>query len=52
MAVHPIEYRYGTPEMRHIWSEDNRFTCIISAEIALASAEAAHGMIPDMRPAR
>ena len=46
MAVHPIEHRYGTPEMRHIWSEENRFSCIISAEIALASAEAAHGLIP------
>jgi adenylosuccinate lyase len=47
MAVHPIEQRYGTPEMRHVWSEENRFSCIISAEIALASAEAAHGLIPE-----
>jgi adenylosuccinate lyase len=47
MAVHPIEHRYGTPEMRHVWSEKNRFSCIISAEIALASAEAAHGLIPE-----
>ena len=46
MAVHPIEYRYGTKEMRHIWGEENRFNCIIAAEIALARAEAIHGMVP------
>jgi adenylosuccinate lyase len=46
MAVHPIEERYGTPEMRAIWSEKNRFACIVAAEVALAQAEAAHGMIP------
>jgi adenylosuccinate lyase len=47
MAVHPIEYRYGTPEMRDVWSEEYRFRCIVAAEVALARAEAAHGMIPD-----
>ena len=46
MAVHPIEYRYGTEEMRHIWGEENRFNCIIAAEVALARAEAIHSMIP------
>ncbi len=46
MAVHPIEERYGTPEMRSVWSEKTRFACIVSAEVALAKAEAAHGMIP------
>jgi adenylosuccinate lyase len=46
MAVHPLEYRYGTKEMRHIWGEENRFNCIIDAEIALARAEAVHSMIP------
>jgi adenylosuccinate lyase len=46
MAVHPIEERYGTPEMRAVWSEKNRFACIVSAEVALAKAEAAQGMIP------
>lgn len=46
MAVHPIEERYGTKEMRAIWSEKNRFSCIVSAEVALAKAEARHGMIP------
>ena len=46
MAVHPIEERYGTSEMRAVWSEKNRFTCIVKAEVALAQAEARHGMIP------
>ncbi|HOT94408.1 MAG TPA: adenylosuccinate lyase [Methanoregulaceae archaeon] len=46
MAVHPIEYRYGTPEMRGIWGEERRFEAIVAAEVALARAEAEVGMIP------
>ena len=46
MAIHPIEYRYGTPEMRGVWTEEKRFSCIVAAEIALARAEAAQGLIP------
>jgi len=46
MAVHPIEERYGTAEMRAVWSEQNRFSCIVAAEVALARAEAEEGMIP------
>jgi adenylosuccinate lyase len=46
MAVHPIEERYGTAEMRAVWSEQNRFACIVRAEVALAKAEAVCGMIP------
>ena len=46
MAVHPIEERYGTAEMRAVWNEKNRFSCIVTAEVALAKAEAHHGMIP------
>lgn len=46
MAVHPIEERYGTEEMRAVWSEQNRFFCIVRAEVALAHAEAVCGMIP------
>ncbi len=46
MAIHPIDYRYGTPEMRAVWGEENRFRAIVMAEVALARAEAAHGMIP------
>ena len=46
MAVHPIEFRYGTHKMRHVWSEEHRLWRIVDAEIALAKAEAMHGMIP------
>lgn len=46
MAIHPIEFRYGTPEMRKIWDEENRFACIVAAEVALARAEAIQGLIP------
>ena len=47
MAIHPLEFRYGTPEMKAVWTEEHRFRCIIDAEIALAKAEAECGMIPD-----
>ena len=23
MAIHPIEFRYGTPEMKKVWEENN-----------------------------
>ena len=46
MAIHPIEFRYGTPEMKAVWTEEHRFLRIIDAEVALAQAEAACGMIP------
>lgn len=48
MAIHPIEYRYGTPEMRAIWSEENRFTCIVQAEVALARAGSEFGPVPSI----
>ena len=46
MAIHPIDNRYGTPEMRAVWTEEHRFACIVAAEAALAKAEAACGLIP------
>ena len=46
MAVHPIEERYGTTEMRAVWSEKYRFACVVAAEVALAKSEAAYVMIP------
>ncbi len=46
MAIHPIDFRYGTPEMKSIWTEEHRFVCIVRAEVALAHAQAAVGMIP------
>jgi adenylosuccinate lyase len=46
MAIHPIDSRYGTREMRAVWTEEHRFSCIILAEAALARSEAACGLIP------
>ncbi|TGC08513.1 adenylosuccinate lyase [Methanolobus halotolerans] len=46
MAIHPIEYRYGTEEMKLVWSEANRLGKIMSVEAALAKAEADIGLIP------
>ncbi len=46
MAIHPIEYRYGTDEMKHVWSEANRLEKIMHVEVALARAEADIGLIP------
>ncbi len=46
MAIHPIEFRYGTAEMRAVWGEEYRFSCIVQAEVALARASAAHLFIP------
>ncbi|MDO5843980.1 MAG: adenylosuccinate lyase [Methanocorpusculum sp.] len=46
MPIHPIDYRYGTPEMKNIWTEEYRFKCIVKAECALAHAESVVGMIP------
>ncbi|WOF15697.1 adenylosuccinate lyase [Methanoplanus sp. FWC-SCC4] len=46
MAIHPIDFRYGTVEMRNVWDEENRFVSIVKAEVALAQAESVHGLIP------
>jgi len=46
MAIHPIEYRYGTEEMKFVWSEANRLEKIMTVETALAKAEADIGLIP------
>ncbi len=46
MAIHPIEYRYGTDEMKYVWSEANRLNKLMETEAALAMAEADIGLIP------
>ncbi|WP_214399647.1 adenylosuccinate lyase [Methanocaldococcus lauensis] len=46
MAVHPIDYRYGTPEMRRIWEEENKLEKMLKVEAALAKAQAELGLIP------
>lgn len=38
MAVHPIEERYDTVEMQAVGGEQNRFSCIVEAEVALAAS--------------
>lgn len=46
MAIHPIEYRYGTPEMCSIWEAENKLQRMLDVEAALAEAEAELGLIP------
>jgi adenylosuccinate lyase len=46
MAIHPIEFRYGTSEMKQVWSEESKLIKLLQAEAALARAEADIGMIP------
>jgi adenylosuccinate lyase len=46
MAIHPIDFRYGTPEMKRIWEEDFRLRCLFRVECALAAAEENVGLIP------
>lgn len=45
MAVHPIDYRYGSPEMRQIFEEEQRLQRLLDVEAALARAHAAVGNI-------
>ena len=46
MAIHPIEFRYGTPEMKNIWEEENKLQKMLDVESALAQAEGKLGIIP------
>jgi len=46
MAIHPIEYRYGSPEMKAVWTEDTRLQKMLSVEAALAKAQVLTGYIP------
>jgi adenylosuccinate lyase len=47
MAIHPIEYRYGSPEMKAVWNEETRLQKMLSVEVALAKAEAQIDYIPE-----
>ncbi len=47
MAIHPIEFRYGNPEMKDLWSENYRFRCLFRVEAALSRAEEELGLIPE-----
>ncbi len=46
MAIHPIEFRYGTLEMRNIWDTENKLQKMLEVEGALAEAEASMKLIP------
>jgi adenylosuccinate lyase len=46
MAIHPIEYRYGTEEMRNVWEAENKLQKMLDVEAALAEAESELGLVP------
>ena len=46
MAIHPIEYRYNTEEMKKVWEADNKLQKMLEVEAALAEAEAQLNIIP------
>lgn len=47
MAIHPIEFRYGTPEMRNVWEAENKLQKMLDVEAALAKAEAELNLVPE-----
>jgi adenylosuccinate lyase len=47
MAIHPIEYRYGTEEMKNVWDTKNKLQKMLEVEAALAEAEAQLKLIPE-----
>lgn len=47
MAIHPIEFRYGSREMKRIFEEESRLQKLLDVEAALARAHAKLGNIPD-----
>jgi adenylosuccinate lyase len=46
LPIHPIEERYGSPEMRVIFEAESRYQRMLDVEAALAKALAKHGLIP------
>ena len=47
MAIHPIDYRYGSGEMKRIWDEENKLQKLLDVEAALARTHAQLGNIPE-----
>lgn len=47
MAIHPIEYRYFTKEMKKVWEEESKLQNWLAVEAALARANAKFGVIPE-----
>ncbi|MEE8168416.1 MAG: adenylosuccinate lyase [Candidatus Hydrothermarchaeales archaeon] len=46
MAIHPIEFRYGSDEMKNIFEEGSKLQRLLDVEAALARAHAKVGSIP------
>jgi len=45
--IHPIDYRYGSSEIKRIFDEDNRLQLLLDVEAAIAKAHAELGHIPE-----
>ena len=45
MPVCPLDFRYGRPEMKAVWDEENRLQRLLDVEAALAQAQAKVGNI-------
>jgi adenylosuccinate lyase len=46
MAIHPIDYRYGSQEMRNVFDEERKLEKMLLVEAALAQTLAELGKIP------
>ena len=46
MSVHPIEYRYFYPDMKKIWTEENKLETWLKVEATLSKVHAKLGNIP------
>jgi adenylosuccinate lyase len=47
MAIHPIDYRYGSQEMRNVFDEERKLEKMLLVEAALAQTLAELGKIPE-----
>jgi adenylosuccinate lyase len=47
MAIHPIDYRYGSQEMRNVFDEERKLENMLRVEAALAQTLAELGKIPE-----
>lgn len=45
--VCPLDYRYGRPDMKAVFSEESRLRYLLQVEAALAWAHAAQGKVPE-----
>ncbi len=47
MSICPLEYRYGTPEVKRIFSEESKLRYMLMVEAALVRAHAHFGNVPE-----